>query len=553
MNLIATTHPRRVLFHEWPPRFAARTLRLAGARGETVIGVAAFRLARERTVTDPLELTLTPLPGVSGVQLRIAQPVPVILPSGDALFPVRTAYTDREWDSPTCLPDPLWPADLCRQLASRTTYSVWVTASIDAAARPGTYRAELRIRAGRQSARATVSLTVWNIDLPQPQTFSSGHWIFTDSITRQYGCEPFTERWWGVIDAMARNMADHRHTLAFTPALHPSLNSTRFDVRMQLVDIHRTGPHRYRFDLTRLDRWVDLFARHGIRKVMLGYLASQWGATHSSGYWIDGRFVKPQPVSSRFYRELMRQWLPAVQTWARRRGLIGHVYQAVSDEPKPEQLEHYRALHAWLRALAPDLKWMEACNDPRFGELLDAPVPIMCELPKFKRLLERKEIWTYYCTGPRGKFANRFIDTPLANLRCGYWQCFTHRVSGFLHWGYNYWQLHAGNVGIDPYLRNDAGEYQAGDGFVIYPPPNAVTATPSVVDSVRHEMMRQGVQDHALFTRLAERADRHPKARRLLAQLRGPLAGDLRHYCRDGEMLERFRRAVGEFLSASKD
>lgn len=552
MKLAAVSHPRRVLFHEWPPRSAVPTLSLAAARGETALGVAAFRLDAQHFGGAPIELTLSPLPGTLNVELFIAQPVPVRRPSYDAGSADRPGpLTDREWDSPCCLPDPLFPPALCGYLASRTTYSIWVRLRVRWGARAGTVHGRLHVRSGPESADLPVELRIWGFDTPAEPTLSTVNWLCTDSITLHDGHDPFSREWWDALDDVARNMGSHLHDTIFTPALHPPLASHPLEIRMQLVEIHRTGTHRYRFDLRRLDRWADLFDRHGVRRIMLSHLASQWGATHSMGLWIDGRFHKPQPIQSRFYREFMKQWLPAVQAWAERRGILGRVYQCVSDEPSDKNFEHYRDLHHFLRPLAPGLRWMDACSHPEFGELLDTPVPLIDHLDPFLQRRPGPELWTYYCTGPYGRYSNRFIDTPLANLRCGYWQCFVRNVEGFLHWGYNYWRIYPSQQKADVFYRNDGGPFQSGDGFVVYPRPRVKDPAdfPAVFDSVRHEMMRQGIQDHGLFTRLALYEDKDPRAGRLMAELRGPLAGSLTDYCRDGERLERFRREAGELLS----
>jgi hypothetical protein len=49
------------------------------------------------------------------------------------------------------------------------------------------------------------------------------------------------------------------------------------------------------------------------------------------------------------------------------------------------------------------------------------------------------EVWFYTCLFPRGKYANRFIDFSLLKVRLLQWVNFRYGLTGFLHWGGNYW------------------------------------------------------------------------------------------------------------------
>jgi hypothetical protein len=55
-------------------------------------------------------------------------------------------------------------------------------------------------------------------------------------------------------------------------------------------------------------------------------------------------------------------------------------------------------------------------------------------------------------------------------------QWFKHKIVGFLHWGYNYYNSLRSHTHIDPYLHTDGGDgkdnapcYPAGDPFLVYP------------------------------------------------------------------------------------
>jgi len=80
-----------------------------------------------------------------------------------------------------------------------------------------------------------------------------------------------------------------------------------------------------------------------------------------------------------------------------------------------------------------------------------------------------------------------------------HWINFRYGVTGYLHWGYNYWGKH------DPYrelaIPWDGGlQYlPAGDAWIVYP------GKEGPLDSIRFEAMRDGINDYELLSRFAEK------------------------------------------------
>jgi hypothetical protein len=554
MRIFPLPYPRRVLFTEDPPHDTVAELTLAGARGETVTGVAAFRLEASLPRTEGVLANLSDFTGLADVRLQIAMPVPVRFPTQDA---ARTdgAYerTERECDFPCCLPDPLMPAQLTEDLAPHATYSLWITARITRDAPAGRYEGKLSIRVGRQKVVAQVALRVWDFELPEEPTLSSVNWLYTNQIAKLLDLKPLSEPWWSAIEEVARNMGEHRHDSVYTPALTPPAAPLTHE-QAQLVRISHDPDNRYRFDFRHLDRWVDIFRRHGVAKIHLSHIAAPWGVMQSNGIWIDGEYHPPEPIVGTRFHELLRQWLPSVQSWADNRKLTGRVYQFLSEEPPLQNFDNYSTLLEWLRTLAPRLVWTETIAEREYASLLDVAIPRIDIYDQVRRELPDGPMWTFYAHHPVGQYSNRFIDTPLSVLRLGYWQCFSRKVTGLAHWGYNHWNDPYSGGKCDPFAQTHIGSYPAGDGFVVYPRVGAqyIPDDPAVRDSVRHETMRQGMQDHALFTLLAEEAPTSHEARALLDRLTEELAVTFNAPHPSGSAMERFRREVGEFLSGAE-
>ena len=109
---------------------------------------------------------------------------------------------------------------------------------------------------------------------------------------------------------------------------------------------------------------------------------------------------------------------------------------------------------------------------------------------------QNKEVWFYTCVMPRGNYANRFIELPLIQTRLLHWINFKYDITGYLHWGLNYWekdQMH-----ID--ASRDRGKLPAGDHCIVYP------GYRKLYTSIRFEAMRDGIDDYQLL-RMVEAMD----------------------------------------------
>ena len=126
--------------------------------------------------------------------------------------------------------------------------------------------------------------------------------------------------------------------------------------------------------------------------------------------------------------------------------------------------------------------------------LVERPVCTVARQENF--LGEGIRSWVYSCCNPRGDWINRFMDTPLWKIRMLGWLMYRTEASGFLHWGYNYWDRALTRELVDPFQVSDAGRWPnwpSGDPFVVYPGENGP------VDSIRWEIFAESLQDYALL------------------------------------------------------
>jgi hypothetical protein len=206
------------------------------------------------------------------------------------------------------------------------------------------------------------------------------------------------------------------------------------------------------------------------------------------------------------YRAFLAQFLPELRRFVLEEEIAERSFFHLSDEPHGERhLENYRQAREMLRELAPWMTVMDALSDPVFAREKVTDVPVASIQSALDFVNEGIPCWIYYAVGPRGRYLNRLLDTPLAKIGMHGFLFYRWPFLGSLHWGYNYWYHEQTRSLIDPYTVQDSCYWEKGwvygDSFVVYPGPNGP------VDSIRWEVIAEGLQDYALLQTLGVSRD----------------------------------------------
>ena len=479
-----------------------KLLRLDAARGERVSFQANLFLENP----GPVDVSLT-AQGPKDVEVTVRRVGCVPVPHHNTEIPAEVL--DGVGHIPGYVPDPLFEESNA-VAAPREVTSFWITVKIPPNAKPGVKKARLSLKGPEGAAiPLTAEIRISPVAIRRPREFRVIHFFYADALCDWYKVEPFSAAFWPIAEKYFRNYTAHGCDVMYVPAFTPPLDGVKRVT--QLLGVKKLAKGRYEFNWRLVKRWVDLAKICGVRDFSWVHLFTQWGCKNAiriyHGHGLDERLLWPieTPAASRTYRNFLVQYLGELERFLRRENIFDVSHFSVSDEPHgDEQLESYRKARAMLREIAPWMKTMDALSDIRFArmKLVDTPVPMISTARQFVE--EGIPCWTSFCCYPRGKYANRFLDTPLARTRMLGWLFYRFGFQGFLHWGYNYWYKSQTRQLIDPFTVTDGLRWPVwayGDTSVVYPGP----AGP--IDSIRWEVFADSLQDYALLETLGvERA-----------------------------------------------
>jgi hypothetical protein len=164
-------------------------------------------------------------------------------------------------------------------------------------------------------------------------------------------------------------------------------------------------------------------------------------------------------------------FLPLLDAELRALGIADRCFFHVSDEPEQQDLEQYLAAKKVVAAYLPGYPIIDALSDFEFYQTGAADHPIVA-INRIEPFISAgiPGLWTYYCCAQTIHVSNRFFSMPSSRNRILGIQLYKYHISGFLHWGFNFYNSQFSIKRINPYLVSDADEaFPSGDAFLVYP------------------------------------------------------------------------------------
>jgi len=339
-----------------------------------------------------------------------------------------------------------------------------------------------------------------------------------------------------------------------------------------------TGELKATIDFAAFDRECEKWlGEGGFNALMVGLKGMGGGSFHSRAAGRIGGYVQGSPE----YDQLMASQGKQIVDHLKAKGWLERAYIYWFDEPEPRDYEFVIDGMKLLKRVAPGLTRMltEQPEPPLYGHV-DLWCPVVSAV-KPEAIAERRKagerFWWYLCCGPHAPYIGLFIDHPAVDLRVWAWLSRKWGVEGQLVWTSNYWTSSAAfpdpdiqNPWADPmsyvsgydFTPGKIGYWGNGDGRFLYP-PNRYPKTDKAkhltgpVNSIRWEMLREGIEDYELFALLdtliakakasGRAADLLPEAEKL-AVVPDEVIKDDKTYSKDPQPLLAHRRKVAEMV-----
>ena len=508
--------PHLKIFADAPPADVA-PLVLQAARNEYESG--QFGLRADADVAG-LTLAVSDLTNADGgkiaasnVRLRPIGTIPVTknTPGADAIV-VRKAPFDA--------PDVLFE-ETTLDLTAQTSQGVWVTLFVPSETAPGRYSGTITVASATSRAELPLEVEVFRFELPQERHLWATNWFNYWRFAKEAGVEFDSEEFWTVLERYFRNMSEHRQNVVYV-YWRPGDGLTR---------AARTKDGAWNVDFTRLERYLKLAEETGVgERFELVHVGGIDRENHAINW---AQAVIYDEAQGKDVRLDSSEWLEPVlrrlEAYLVETGRIDRCMIHVADEPFREDLPAWRAASRRIREIAPKLRRVDAIESTDFVGDLEVWVPKLSHFDRWREFYEEVradaaqngadvEFWYYICCHPFGeRYPNRFMDLPGSRIRALHWLNYSENLTGYLHWGYNFW-------GDDPFGA-PTEKYGPGDTHVVYPGP---------LDSIRWELERESLEDYEYFVLLEN----------LIADIKKSSGAELRWLNAKKRSLELARRAI---------
>jgi len=395
--------------------------------------------------------------------------------------------------TPGLYPDVLTPLGVGNKFVSASDIlnSIWIDIDIPAdTALVGKQTLTVDIIKNKDSSKVathTYTVDILPVVLPEEKVLYT-QFLYQSVLSSYYGIEPYSERHWQLMEKY------------FAVARREGMN-TLF-TQLALVKVTKTAPCKYRVNLSRFKRFVEMGNRLGYLRVEISHLFSAGNASYalnSYGYYENGEYKTfgGVPATDPETTAYLRAVLGAIIRYMKKHDDDSRLIFHVADEPAADQIENFRAARATIADLIDPYEGVDAIYGTSdaiaayYKEgLIRNPSPETPHVEHFCSLgVER--LWTYYCCGPTERYSNRFIAQSSPVTRSIGMQMYKFNIHGFLHWGINYYG--GGDCGgyTLPYVDQSAQNWvSAGDSFTLYPAMNGAP-----YESIRAVIMQEALQD----------------------------------------------------------
>ncbi len=365
--------------------------------------------------------------------------------------------------------------------------AVWLTVEVPKTAPAGKYIASLTVKCSSMEQSIPFELEVFPLTLPDDRHLKVTEWYSTRNFEKLHGIkEKYSKDWFNMLGIYADNLVSHRQNI--------------FQVPMNSIEISQQKNGELIFDFTRFDQIAQVFWDTG----KMDYLETGELARFGEKVWFstDIHFkdfqvydLEKEEQITMDGMDVIPSLLPAFENHLRSKGWLEKTLFHVKDEPTLRNVTAWKETSKIIHKYAPDLVRIDALETTHLFDDIEIAVPKLDYLAGWldtyqEAARQGTELW-FYTVGiyQARSYPNKTIDMPLIDNRILHWLNYRYDLTGFLHWGWNQWT-------DNPF--EEVGMH-IGDGWHVYP------SEKGVMNSLRWEQMRNGIQDYEYFWLLENR------------------------------------------------
>jgi hypothetical protein len=388
--------------------------------------------------------------------------------------------------APAKFPDYL--AEDSQMFVKKDNYkAVYLTIRIPHDAEAGDYEGAVTIKTDKADMSLPLHLMVYPLTLPDERHLMVTEWFTTSNFKKYHDIDASeSRRFYDMLRVYAENMAEHRQNV--------------FRVSLDLITCIQAANGDLKFDFSRFDKWADTFWDTGRMDLLETGFVARFGEGGWSSKEIVLRDFRAQMESDGKRitvpgKEFLPQFLPALENHLREKGWLEKTVFHIADEPSNHNVMSWREASEYAHNYAPALRRIDAIETTHCFDRLEIWVPKLDHLSTWHDVFKRAqsqgcELW-FYTVGifQKGSYPNKTVDVPLIESRILHWLNYRFGLKGYLHWGFNHWT-------DDPF---SAPGRHRGDSWHVYPKKEGL------INSLRWEQMRNGIQDYEYFWMLEDK------------------------------------------------
>jgi hypothetical protein len=445
------------------------------------------------------------------------------------------------------------PANLAQPL--------WLTLRVPYDVPPGLYCGQLVVKAkSGEKANFDLKVEVLPAILPEPWdwSFHLNVWQSPTPVARAHKVKLWSKEHWLLLERYAENFAAHGMKAIMTHIIHDPWNSVRGYPSDTMVEWFYPGEFKlggaesFKWDFTNFDRYVELMLKAGIKKKIELYSLVMGPGRIPDAHirYLDTRTdtyrTARMNVGDPLWQEIWRVFLPVLRRHLIEKGWFEISILGFDEKPK----DIMQMIFEFVTEVAPDFQINSSGgypgNERKWGDEIGFNLQQITNKtswikiePLVKRLHAIKDRYVTLYTACTPRYPNTFLFSQLRESRLMPWLARKYGFDGYGRWAVNIYPE-------DPW-KQPQFIWASGDMFFVYPGKNGP------LDSMRWELLRQGIQDYEALNLAWEMAERVGR-KDLISKLNMAIdRGSIIDICGEIPLIEKSRDLVNDVIrEASK-